>query len=154
MKYLKTYEALNWITFKEWLFKHTEININSTSINCRNYNLIDLNGIEEFTNLKYLYCHDNQLKSLPDLSNLTSLEYLSCSNNQLTSLPDLSNLTNLKYLSCYDNQLTSLPDLSNLTNLNRLDCYSNKLPYRNLEEYLQWHKKTYPWIWNAKKFKL
>ena len=109
MKYIKTYESINGITFKQWL-KSNKQGINTNMINCVNSNLIDLIGIEIFINLERLYCR----------------------NNQLISLPNLSNLTNLKVLDCDNNQLTSLPNLSNLTNLERLYCYNNKLPYNNL----------------------
>jgi len=119
------------ITFKEWLSKNLKDD-STTEIYVTGENLIDLNGIENFKNLKYLRCF----------------------NNKLTELPDLSNLSNLEKLSCHDNKLTELPDLSNLNNLKFLDCYDNKLPYNNLSEYLEWHKKNFPWIWDAKKYNL
>ena len=109
MKYIKTFESLNGVTFKKWLSNNPQ-DINTTEINVGYQNLIDLNGIENFKNLKILYC----------------------TYNKLTELPDLSNLNNLKFL----------------------DCYDNKLPYNNLSEYLEWHKKNFPWIWDAKKYNL
>jgi Leucine-rich repeat (LRR) protein len=153
MKYLKTFESIkNGITFNDWL-KSNPKNIDITKLDVSK-NLIDLDGIDQFTNLRTLYCSYNQLTELPDLSNLTNLQYLYCDNNQLTSLPDLSNSTNLQRLYCYDNQLTSLPDLSMLTNLQILYCYDNQLPYKDLKGYLEWHKKEYPWFWDAKKYNL
>ena len=132
MKYLKTYEAkTKGITFQQWLINNPQ-DINTTKIDCSHSSLNDLNGIEKFTKLEILYCSNNQLKELPDLSNLSNLQILSCSNNQLKELPDLSNLSNLKELYCHNNQL----------------------PYDNLDEYLEWHKKEYPWIWDAKKYNL
>ena len=133
MKYLKTFEALNGITFKEWLrYRKNPHYINITELDVSNQNLIDLNGIENFKDLEYLSCH----------------------NNKLTELPDLSNLSNLKWLYCYNNKLTELPDLSNFNNLEILYCYNNKLPYNYLDEYLEWHKKNFPWVWDAKKYNL
>jgi Leucine-rich repeat (LRR) protein len=134
MKHLKTYETNKGITFKEWL-KKRPIDLNATIISCKNSNLIDLNGIEEFENL----------------------EFLSCTQNKLTELPDLSSLTNLRELYCYSNQLVELPDLSNLKNLRGLFCFNNNLPFKcssyinNLDEYKEWHKKEYPWIYDEKK---
>ncbi len=92
---IKTFETYNnGITFKEWL-KNNPQGINTTSINCSNSNLIDLNGIEQFINLKYLYCRSNNLTELPDLSKLTNLRELNCYNNKLP-------YTNLKeYLEWY-----------------------------------------------------
>ena len=154
MKYIKTYETkTKGITFQQWLISNTN-DINTTKINCSRSSLNDLNGIEKFIKLEVLNCSNNQLKELPDLSNLSNLKELYCSYNQLKELPDLSNLTNLQYLSCYNNQLKELPDLSNLSNLKELSCYNNQLPYNDLKEYLEWHKKEYPWIWDAKKYNL
>jgi Leucine-rich repeat (LRR) protein len=158
MKYLKTYENINGVTFKEWLEDNT-ININIDYIDCRSLNLIDIDGIEEFKNLKHIICNNNKLTKLPDLSNLIYLEELYCNNNNLIELPDLSSLTNLISLHCSYNKLSELPDLSNLKKLAYLYCNNNKLPFRcergnNLEEYMKWHKKEYPWIYDAKKYNL
>ena len=105
MKHIKTYEQNIGITFQEWLSSKNESPINTTAINCSCSNLIDLNGIEKFKNLKTLYCHDNKLTSLPDLTQLKNLKTLSCENNKLTSLSDLSQLKNIEYLYCHDNEL-------------------------------------------------
>ena len=138
MKHIKTYEQNIGITFQEWLSSKNESPINTTVINCGISNLIDLNGIEKFKNLKELYCRNNKLTSLPDLNQLKNLKFLYCENNKLTSLPDLNQLKNLKELYCYDNKLTSLPDLSQLKNLKYLYCQNNKLPYGDLYGYFEW----------------
>ena len=161
MKHIKTYNTISTLinnvmpsrTFNEWLNDYS-LDINTYEIDCTNSYLTDLNGIEKFTKIENLFCSNNKLTSLPDLSNLTNIKFLFCSNNKLTSLPDLSNLINLQDLYCYDNKLTSLPDLSNLTNFNYLNCPENNLPYTDLEGYLEWHKKTYPWIWDSNKYNL
>jgi Leucine-rich repeat (LRR) protein len=137
MKYLKTYERKDGITFKEWLKIH-ETRLSTTYIDCSLSKLIDLDGIKDFKKLEYLDCSYNRLNTLPDLSVLKNLYSINCSNNKLTELPDLINLTNLIYL----------------------DCSHNKLPFycsgrmNNLFEYLEWHKKEYPWIYDAKKYNL
>lgn len=84
----------------------------------------NLAGIENFTNLIYLYCSFQQLSSL-NVSNLTNLQSLSCFNNQITSL-NVSGLTNLKTLQCFNNQMTSL-NVSGCTNLLKLSCPGNQL---------------------------
>jgi Leucine-rich repeat (LRR) protein len=142
MKYIKLYENYKkGITFKEWLIDHPQ-DINTEIINCRRQsNLIDLDGIEQFKNLKKLFCDNNLLTKLPELPNSLkdlscsfnqlnqlpelphSLGTLSCFNNQLTSLPELPN--SLESLSCNNNQLTSLPELPN--SLEKLYCFNNKL---------------------------
>ena len=148
MKYIKTYEQSKGITFQEWLRRTHSQDLNITIIDCNNSNLIDLDGIEQFTNLKELICSNNKLTSLPDLPN--ALERLYCYNNKLKSLPDLPDT--LEKLSCYNNKLTFLPDLPNT--LKYLYCYNNELPYYNLESYWKWFEKTYPWKVAAKKYNL
>lgn len=129
-------------------------------LNCSYNNLTSLPDLSELKNLEQLYCQNNKLISLPDLSQLKNLKYLHCDNNNLTSLPDLSDLKNLITLYCDENNLTSLPDLSEIENLKNLTCCGNYLPFKcskninNLKEYLNWHKETYPWMWDAKTFNL
>ncbi len=96
-----------------------------------NLHISSLSGIENFTNLKTLYCRDNTLTTL-NLNALTNLEYLDCQENQLISL-DLSGLTNIISLNCNYNNLYTL-DLNELTNLKYLDCASNNLSTLNLNE--------------------
>jgi Leucine-rich repeat (LRR) protein len=179
MKYLKSYENIDGVTFKEWLERNPR-DIDFTGwINCVDSNLIDLDGIEEFKNLIHLDCRNNQLIELPDLSNLTKLRILNVERNKLKRLPDLSNNIQLEVIDCESNRLEELPDLSKLNKLDtlycgynklkelpdiislieldiltRLGCYGNGLPYNDLDEYIEWHKKEYPWIYDAKKYNL
>ncbi len=72
------------------------------------------------TKLKRLYCDDIGLKSLivP-----TSLELLYCPENKLTTL-DLSACTQLKELNCSENKLTTL-NIEGCTQMTTLKCYQN-----------------------------
>ena len=81
MKYLKTYEENKGITFKDWL-KNNPHDVNTTVILCFDANLTDLDGVQEFKNLKKLYCFNNNLTSL-NLEGLDKLETLFCDNNNL-----------------------------------------------------------------------
>ncbi|MDA8934460.1 DUF1566 domain-containing protein [Flavobacteriales bacterium] len=90
--------------------------------------IIDLNGIQYFTNLSSLVIDTNgDLSSLPELSGLTNLSFLNIRYTYaLTNLPELSGLTNLSGLYIADNVgLTSLPELSGLTNLSVLSIADN-----------------------------
>jgi Leucine-rich repeat (LRR) protein len=135
MKHLKTYK--NGVTFKEWIEDNLK-SFNSIRIVCRNCELIDLDGIEKFEDLKHIDCSNNKIEKLPDLSKLKNLIFINCSNNKLTQLPDLSNLSNLEFLYCDNNDLP-------FKCLNYND---------NLDEYLEWHKKEFPYIWDAKKYNI
>ena len=66
-------------------------------------NIVDLKGIEYFTELTRLFCEGNQLTSL-DVSQNTALTELRCGGNQLTSL-DVSKNTALTGLNCSGNQI-------------------------------------------------
>ncbi len=105
--------------FKAYLIGNTTINTNGDTeiqcseassftgiINCENYSISDLTGIESFTALTELNCSFNQLSNL-NLSQNTSLTHLECDNNQLTSL-DLSQNTALVNLICYYNNLSNI----------------------------------------------
>lgn len=130
------------VKFKTALLNHTPVidTNNDGEIQCseaeaaeklRIYyeNIIDLTGIEAFTNLKELFVSNNQLTSL-DLSANTKLQYLSCFNNQLSSL-DLSANTALYGLDCSSNFLTSL-DVSANPALVSLVCFGQPLTSLNI----------------------
>ena len=83
--------------------------------------ILDLTGIDAFSNLTYLDCMMNNLTTLPNLP--SSLTTLNCQNNNLTSLPVLP--PNLSVLWCFGNQLTALPVLP--ATLTSLACSNNPL---------------------------
>ncbi len=100
-------------------------NINTiTSLGLGAAGIVDLTGIEDFTNVKTLDCSSNMLTTL-DLSNNVLLEHLNCKINQLTSI-DVSYHSGLKALECAENELTTL-DLTNNINLKILGCIDNQL---------------------------
>ena len=143
MKHIKTFEQ----TKDKSLITELDISVQ---------NLTELPDLNEYTNLKRLYCEANELTSLPELpksleqlscydNNLTSLpelpnslEYLNCKYNKLTSLPKLPKP--LEYLNCGNNNLKSLPELPN--SLKNLDCYNNNLPFENLNGYKKWYNEN------------
>ena len=117
---------------------------------CYNRNIINLSGIEYFTNItmlevKYnpglqsipnidgligitvLGLDSNGLTSLPNLSMLTNLQILSFHHNKVTSISSLTNLTKLVTLFAHNNNITSIPDLSSLTKLNQFICSYNPI---------------------------
>ena len=93
-----------------------------------NQNISDLTGIEDFTDLEYLYCDNNNLTFL-DLSSNLLLEEVDCSNNSLTSLVLGSN-TSLGEVICSYNQIITL-DLATCPNLDWFECENNMLTSLN-----------------------
>ncbi len=105
-----------------WQLDTTCSNVmNDTTVVCSGFTIIDLTGIQYFSNLKTLSCYSNRLTTLPNLP--TGLTSLYCDYNRLTSLPSLP--AGLTYLICSDNMLTSLPTLP--TGLLHFDCSNNML---------------------------
>ena len=86
--------------------------------------ILDLTGIELFTNLLELDCRGKQIKKL-DLSRNQKLKILKCGHNNLTEL-DLSHNPQLVRLSCSHNKIVRL-DISQATRLERLECSDNQL---------------------------
>ena len=91
---------------------------------CYSAGISSLEGIEYFTEIKYLDCSDNLLKEL-DISRNARLEYLLCGYNSLTAL-DVTGLSELEALECPGNMLTAL-DLGGNPMLATLSCESNRL---------------------------
>ena len=87
-------------------------------------NILNLDGLESFSNLTDLNCKGNSIASL-DLSAFINLVNLECSYNQLTNL-NLTGLINLQELRCSKNQLNQL-DLNGLTSLKLIFCVYNNL---------------------------
>lgn len=103
-----------------------------TTINITgNKDIVDLTGIEKFTNLMNLYCSNTGITKL-DISNNTELIYLYCNDIGITRL-DVSNNLKLLELDCGNTKLNGL-DVSNNSKLKIVWCDSNSLAYLNLGE--------------------
>ncbi len=114
--------------------------------------LTDLSGIENFTNLRELWCAYNHINNL-NLTNLTQLEYLNCSNNLTLSNLNVTNLANLNYLDASINSLSTLDvtglnsietiniggnnfqsiNFTSLSSLKKLDCNNNEISILEIE---------------------
>ena len=90
--------------------------------------ITNLSGIENFVNLRVLYCQGNDLTQL-NLQSLTHLEELNCGDNILTVL-NIVGMTSLKKIELRGNQFQTI-DFSGLSNLEWLNLTSN--PLQNLD---------------------
>jgi hypothetical protein len=86
--------------------------------------IVNLDGIQSFQNLKKLNCFGNSIINL-DLQGLNNLEFLQASQNNITGV-NFSGLISLKEIELNSNQLTSI-NLDDLTSLTKLFIYSNQL---------------------------
>ncbi len=101
----------------------------SPGIIAKSGNIINLKGIEAFTNLVSLNCSFNRMCN-PDFSKNVKLKHLDISFCGLSSL-DVSNCTLLEVLNCSFNKLVRL-DLSNNEVLTELDCFHNRIVELNI----------------------
>ncbi|MFT3795365.1 T9SS type A sorting domain-containing protein [Flavobacterium sp.] len=84
-------------------------------------NIVSLEGIQAFANLKVLACNNNQIVSV-NYTGMALLEDLNISNNPELVSVTLAGMPNLKYLKCENNvQLPSL-DISSLGGLVNFLC--------------------------------
>lgn len=147
--YLKSIDELQYVKNKKNVY---EINISNSD----DLEIIDLDCLKEFTNLKILIIeknenltelsnlnnlknltkliiqHNEKLTKLPNLDCLIKLEKLDISFNIIKELPFINTLVNLKGLNCSFNDLKKLPCIDKLTLLEKLCCEFNditELPY-------------------------
>ena len=97
---------------------------NTTEMFVMDENIMNLQGIEYFGNLKFLACFKNSLLDL-DVSKNRELEVLMCGENHIHQL-DVSQNPKLKTLDCHSNSLEEL-NLFNNSKLKHLDCSNNHL---------------------------
>ena len=95
-----------------------------TTLMINDLDIVSLDGIQYFTNLKELYCERNAIISL-DLRSNIQLKSLDCYENALTSL-DLRGL-DMQFLLCYNNRLSELLYDANTTNWLRFVVANNQL---------------------------
>lgn len=101
------------------------------SISVGNLGIQDMNGLEFFTNIRYLYCEENLIDSI-DVSQLINLIEFNCSNNSISNL-SISNLINLVSIDAFDNELNLIVFLDN-TSLESINLSKNQLEEINFDE--------------------
>lgn len=99
--------------------------------------IVDLEGIENLTNLKWLDMSGNKVKRLDGLENLTNMEELVLSNNKIVSIKPLKNLKGLRSLDLSINRIKDITALERITKLRVLLLDSNVIsdiePLQELE---------------------
>lgn len=112
-----------------------EIQVSETlpikGLNIINSNVVNLTGIQAFTNLEIFDCTNNQITNIEVINSLTTLKVFKCISSGFTTL-NLSTLTNLQTIDCSANNLASI-NLTGLTNLREIICVNNDLQNLELE---------------------
>ncbi len=106
-------------------FIHTDAT-NIETLDISNNKLLDLDGIQKTTSLRYLYASNNDITSIEGIEELVNLEVLDLRGNQITDLSPLQYLTNLRILLLDENQISDLSPLENL-NLQILSVKDNEI---------------------------
>ena len=113
---------------------------------------IKLIGIENVTNMSYMFYNCSSLSNLPDISkwntnNVTNMSYLFYNCSSLSNLPDISkwntnNVNNMSYMFSGCSSLSNLPDISkwntnNVTNMSYM--FSECSSLSNLPDISKWN---------------
>jgi len=96
-----------------------------TSLYLNDLDIVNLEGINSFTNLEEFGCYNNKLTSL-DVSNLKKLKYLYAYNNRISTLK-IGGLTQLEHLYVQGNVFITALDVSKFTKLKELYFSNNRL---------------------------
>jgi len=91
------------------------------------FELTNLSGIEQLTNLEFLIVTHCDLKNLTGIEHLSEVKSLFVNSNRLTDIRGVYYLKKLTAIYCNANQLTSILSLKSLTNLETIYCNYNQL---------------------------
>ena len=67
----------------------------------------DIEGLDQLSNLDYLYLENNKIKEIAGLEKLRYLHALDLTNNQITEIKGLENLNQLMHLNVNNNKIPS-----------------------------------------------
>ena len=96
-----------------------------TRLQCEDYGIEELWGIERFTNLTELRLPGNYISDITPLASLTNLRVLDLDLSPVEDLTPLSSLTRIETLSLEDARLKDISHLSGLTTLWELNLSDN-----------------------------
>jgi uncharacterized repeat protein (TIGR01451 family) len=105
-----------------------------TKLSVSGQGILDLTGIQSFSNLESLSCSNNSLVSLT-LNNFINLRGLACGDNNITNL-SITNCFNLYSFNCINNPMTSI-DLSSTKVYKFYIANNPNLTYLNLKNGFQ-----------------
>ena len=94
---------------------------------CSGKDIVRLDGIEQFSNLRVVYLSNNNIQNIQPLTKLSKLFSLDVSNNKLQSLNGLESLSVLNKLNVSSNKLTDADVLQEVKSLKKLYISNNQL---------------------------
>ena len=78
-----------------------------TSLLATEGEVMDITGLEHWTDLVNLNLYDNQINDISPLASLANLIYLNLALNEISNISPLTSLTNLKWLGLFKNPLSN-----------------------------------------------
>ena len=90
-----------------------------------NSNLANLNGLENHTNLQYIYSHNCGIEDITGLTGCNNIVNLTLQNNKISSFAGLENANAINLLYAYNNKLIDISALNKKSTLNQLDLKNN-----------------------------
>lgn len=109
-----------------------------TSLYLNDLGIVNMEGINSFTNLQELGCHNNRLTAL-DVSKLKKLKFLYAFNNRIADL-NIEGLTMLEHLHIQNNTFITSLDASKLLRLKELNINNNRISDLNVSGLTQLEK--------------
>ncbi|MFH0882281.1 MAG: leucine-rich repeat domain-containing protein [bacterium] len=106
----------------------------ATEFSATGRNIMDLTGLEYFTNLSSLTLSNNNISSLIPISQLTNLGFLYVDQNNISDVGALHDLTNITDLNISDNDISYIGYLENLTSLRNFYFSNNPVQMINILE--------------------
>lgn len=91
------------------------------------FELKDLSGISELTQLEILVVTHHQVRMITELRGHNKLKSLFVFDNQIENLAGIENLVGLQELYCHNNYIDSLAPLAKLTGIHTMYCSSNQI---------------------------
>lgn len=110
-------------------------------------NISDTSPLAKLNHLQELYIYNNNIKDLSETSKILSLRKLDISNNEIVDIDPLTALVNLKELDVNNNKIQNITKLNDLIGLTSLDISRNDisdispLKDRHYKLFLDWGNK-------------
>lgn len=107
---------------------------NLGSFNGFYWDINNISGIENFTQIQYLYLDYNKITDISMLKDLKNLTDLDLSSNSITDITSLSSLTNLESLAISNNKISDITSLKNLKKLKKLNISGNNVSDKDIQD--------------------
>jgi internalin A len=96
-------------------------------LNLNHCDIVNLEGLEYFSNLRKLDLSFNDIKVVTFLTKLTHLQDLIINNNKISDLSEIAKIPSLRTLDISSNEISDLNPITALVNLKELDLNDNKI---------------------------